>query len=195
MKRSCLIPFVSVSLFLFGCSDDILNNTDTIGNTTVTLEFDLLEYLNPSQKIIQYGKENVIPGNLGSYEIQSPTQSIDFRSEMGDVNSIESVRMLITIDFHNDTGKVDLTYNAYLAAMNEDPLGTPPIISETVSLNGIDDVSSEIEVVGDERLLELFNEGVMQYLAQVLFEISEGSDDISGEAEVVQFDITIVTTL
>jgi hypothetical protein len=195
MKKSCLILLVSVSFFLFGCGEDILNNTNTIGHTTVTLEFDLLEYLDPSQKIIQYGKENIIPGELGSYEVQSPTQSIDFRSEMGDVNSVESVEMTITINFHNDTGIVDLTYNAYLAAMNEDPLGTPPIISETVSLNGDDDVSSEIEVVSDERLLELFNEGVMQYLAQILFEISVGSDNISGEAEVVQFDITIVTTL
>ena len=195
MKRSCLMLFVFISLVLSGCSDDVFHSTNTVGDTTMTLRFDLLKSLDSSQKLRQYEQDPVLPGDLGSYEIQSPTQSIDIRSELEDVNSVESVDMLITIAFHNETGTADLTYNAYLAGMNEDPLDTPPIISETVSLNGNEEATSEIEVVSDERLLGLFNEGLMQYLAQVLFEISEGSDNVSGEAEVVRFDVTIETTL
>ena len=103
--------------------------------------------------------------------------------------------MLITIAFHNETGTADLTYTAYLAGMDDDPYETDPIISETVGLNGREEATSEIVVEGDQRLLDLFEVGIMQYCAQVIFEISAESEDVSGEAEVVRCDVPVVTTL
>jgi len=195
MKHHRILILAFVPMLLLGCSDDIFDSTHTVGDTTLTIAVDLLKYLDESQKSIEYGQNPQIPGDLGTFELQTPKQSIDLTGEFEDVNSIESVEMEISVAFHNETGTADLTYNAYLAGMDEDPYTTTPIISESVSLNGAEDSVSDIVIDGDQRLLDLFETGIMQYCAQVLFEISAGSDNVSGVAEVVRFDVTVVTTL
>jgi hypothetical protein len=196
MKQCSLVILPLVVLLVSGCSEDLLENTATVGDTTMSLHFDLLKELDPTQRSMEYGYDPVIPDTLGLTSLPSPVEVIDVRDEMVDVNSIESVEMYITIEFQNETGTAELTYNAYLAGMEVvDPFQTSPIISETVHLNGAEDATSEIEVIGDERLLELFNEGIMQYCAEVMFDIVEGLGNVSGVAEVVRFDVTVVTTL
>ncbi len=195
MIRHRILIFATLPLLILGCSDDIFDNTSTIGDTTLTIGVDLLEYLDDSQKLIEYGKDPLIPADMRTFELQTPIQIIDLSGEVEDLNSIESLEMMISMVFHNETGTADLRYNAYLSGMDEDPYDTTPIISETVSLDGAVDTTSDIVVEGDQRLLDLFEVGIMQYCAQVLFEISAGSDNVSGVAEVVQFDVMIVTTL
>jgi hypothetical protein len=195
MNRSAVILLSVIALFATGCSENVLDNATTTGNTTVTLHFNLLDYLDPEQVSIQYGQDPVIPGDAGTFEIQTPTQNIDLSSDLDGVSSVDSVAMDISIAFHNETGNADLRYIAYLAALDEDPLQTPPIIDETTTLNGSQESTSDIEVISDARLLDLFNSGVMQYLARIAFTIADGSDNISGEAEVVRFDVTVVATL
>jgi hypothetical protein len=195
MKRFGMLMTTILIPVLFGCSDDIFSNARTTGDTKLTLTFDLLDYLDATQRSIRYGEDPLIPGNAGSFELQTPSQSIDLTSEVEDAASIESVEMHIALAFRNETGTAGLTYRAYLAGIGEDPLQTEPIIAETVNLNGAQETTSEIDVISDDRLIALFNEGLMQYMAQVLFEISEGSDNVSGVAEVVRFEVTIVTTL
>jgi hypothetical protein len=192
--HSHILVFAFVPLLLLGCSDGILDTT-TVGNTTLTIEVDLLAYLDDSQKTIEYGQDPQVLGDLGIFELRTPTQSIDISGEFEDVHSIESVEMLVTVVFHNETGTADLTYNTYLSAMDEDPYDTTPVISEAISLDGTQDVTSDIGIEGDQRLIDLFEVGIMQYCAQFLFEITEGSKNLSGVAEVVRFDMTVVTTL
>jgi len=167
MKRLGILMMTMILPVVWGCGSNILDNTTTTGDTKVTLSFDLLDYLDASQRSIRYGDDPVIPGDLGSFELQTPSQSIDLTSEVSDAASIESVEMHITLAFHNETGTADLTYRAYLAAIGEDPLQTAPIIDDTVNLNGAEDTTSEVDVVSDDRLIALFNEGVMQYMAEI----------------------------
>jgi hypothetical protein len=193
MKKLCLLLLTIP--FLIGCSDDFLNNATTTGSTTMTIHLDLLEYFESSEDSIDYDQNMVISTETGNLELETPTQSIDVSGDMENISSIELVEMDIVLNFHNETGNVVLSYNAYLARTDEDPLDTPPIISETVSLNGPETVTSQITVESDERLLALFNSGVMQYMAVIAFDIAEGSDDISGVVVVDKFDIMVVATL
>jgi hypothetical protein len=196
MKKLCLLLLTIP--FLIGCSDDFLNNATTTGNTMMTIHIDLLNYLDSSQSSIDYGQGPVVTSETGSLILQTPTQSIDVSGDMENISSIELVEMDIDLNFHNETGNMVMHYNAYLARTDEDhedPLDTPPIISETVSLNGPETVTSQITVESDDRLLALFNSGVMQYTAVIVFDIAEGSDNISGVAVVDKFDITVVATL
>jgi hypothetical protein len=193
-RRAQWIAAISMLLFL-GCGEEILDNTQTVGETRLTIDLDLLPFLDVSQSLIPYGRDPVIPGIPGSFQLQTPAQTIDLRSDLEGVGSIESLEMFITLAFRNESGTADLTYRAFLAGLDENPLETAPIISETVNLNGPQNTTSEFVVSGDERLIALFQEGLMQYMVQVLFRISEGSDNISGEVEVVRFDVKIVATL
>ncbi len=193
MKKLALF-FLAIP-FLFGCSEDFLENATTNRSGTVTLHIDLLDYLDPSQSSIEYGQNPVISPETGSFELQTPVQSLDISGDVEHISEIELVEMDIELSFHNESGTADVSYDAYLASIDEDPLDTPPIISETVSLDGNETVSSQIVVESDERLLALFNSGLMQYTAVIVFDVAEGSDAVSGLVEVTKFDVTVVATL
>ena len=181
MKIKRLMLFLIVSLALSGCDSQ----------TTGTIKIDLLQYLDASQTTLPYD----VPGVPGSQALTSDPDSIDFSGDMVDVNEIQSVEIVTYIEFQNDSGTVDLNYAAYLAALDEDPLGTPPIVSEAMSLNGAMVDTTKLTITGDSRILDLFNAGVMQYQTKLSFDVPEGSGNIKGVAEVVRFDVTIVTTL
>jgi len=194
MKKRTLLLFAVLFLFGVGCSDNFLDGMRTTGDTVVTLQFDLLNYLEPSQESVPYGENPVIPGSAGSFILQPPAQAIDLTDELEGVSRVDSVDMDITLAFHSQTGQVGMTYRVYLAGLDENPLETAPIISESVDLNGLQDVTRETHVEGDDQMLALFNDGVLQYSTQLLFEIADGSENVSGTADVVRFDVRIVAT-
>jgi len=181
VKIKSFMLFLILSLVMSGCDSE----------TTGTIKIDLLNYLDDAQKTMSYD----FPAVSGSGAQTSDPDSIDFSGDVVDVNEIQSVEMIIHIEFQNDSGTVDLNYAAYLASLDEEALSTTAIVSEDMSLDGDMLETTEITVTGDARLIELFNTGIMQYQTQLSYVVPDGSGNIKGVAEVVRFDVTIVTTL
>jgi hypothetical protein len=190
MKNRGLVVVAITFLVLLGC-----DSVETIDKPKGTVKFSILDEIEDAQKTIEYGQDPVIPGDIGTFSYTTPPDSIDFSSEVMDLDGIESIEMSIHIDFDNDTGTLDFTYTAYLAALDEDPFSTTPIISETVSLDGDNTVTSEILVESDQRLVDLCNGGLMQYAAQISGVVEDGSQDVTGRAKLTLFDLTVVYAL
>lgn len=195
MKTLFPVCLMVLALSLVSCKSNLLDSGETIGDTVVEIQFDLLDYLDESQQSLVYGEDPRIPGGGGATEIATPAKVVDIADEIGNVKSIESVNMFLDYRLDNETGWADVEYVVYLSEIGADPFSVPGLASERVELRPGSSSLCGLTINADERVRELFEKQQFQYAAKLIVETKDGSEDIRGEAAIVSFIADVVFTL
>lgn len=184
-----------ILLCFSSCKSNLFDVGETIGDTVIELQFNLINYLDPSQKELVYGEDPQIPGDGGVTEIESPAKTIDITDEIGDVKSIESVNLFVGYDMINESGWANLQYIVYFSEVGEDPFSVPGIFSEKIELRPQHTTNGGLTISADERLKGLFEKKKFQYAAKLRFETQSGSGPLLGKAVLNEFKADIVLTI
>jgi hypothetical protein len=194
MRKNLTIGFLAV-LSLVSCKTNIFDPGETIGDTVIELQFNLIDYLDASQTTLVYGEDPEIPGNGGVTEIYSPAKTLNIADEIGDIKSIESVNVFLDYDIDNVSGWSTIEYVVYLSAVGEDPFSVPGIYSDRISLRPDTKSKGGLTITADERLKDLFSQKQFQYAAKIVLESSDSSENIRGQAGLTSFVADVVITL
>ena len=168
-----LIVAVMILLCAVSCKKSIFDTGDTIGDTVIEIQFDLLDYLDDSQKVLEYGENPEIPGTGGVMEILSPAKVVDISDELGSVKTIESVNIFLDYELNNYSGWADLEYIVYLSEVGEDPFSVPGIHSESVELRPGLLGKGGLTISADDRLMGLFAQKQFQFAAKLRVDTQE----------------------
>lgn len=190
-----LILTVIILLCAVSCNSSIFDTENTIGDTVIEIQFDLLDYLDDSQRVLVYGEDPQIPGDGGETEVVSPAKVVDISDELGSVKTIESVNIFLDYELDNYSGWADLEYIVYLSEVGEDPFSVPGIHSEPVELRPGLLGKGGLTISADDRLRDLFAQKQFQYAAKLKVTTQEGSEYIKGVAEVVSFVVDVIFTI
>ncbi len=189
------VCLMALALTVFSCKSNLFDAGETIGDTVVEIQFDLLDYLDESQQSLVYGDDPRIPGGGGSTEIATPAKTVDIADEIGDVKSIETVNLFLDYSLDNDTGWAEVEYIVYLSEIGQDPFSVPGMTSERVELRPGSTSMCGLTIEADERVRGLFEKKQFQYAAKLIIETTDDSGDIRGEATIVSFIADVVFTL
>jgi hypothetical protein len=189
------VCFLALALTVLSCKSNLLDSGETIGDTVVEIQFDLLGYLDESQQSLEYGDDPRIPGGGGTTEITTPANTVDIAGEIGNVKSIERVNLFLDYRLDNDTGWADVEYVVYLSEIGQDPFSVPGIASDRVELRPGASSLCGLSIAADERVRALFEKQQFQYAAKLIIETKDDSGDIRGEATIESFIADVVFTL
>lgn len=194
MKRN-LIVTVLLLLCAVSCNTSVFDTQNTIGDTVIEIQFDLLDYLDDSQRVLAYGDDPEIPGDGGVIEVDSPAKVVNIGDELGSVKTIESVNIFLDYELDNSSGWADLEYIVYLSEVGEDPFSVPGIHSESVELRPGLLGKGGLTISADDRLRDLFTQKQFQYAAKLKVTTQAGSENIEGVAAIVSFVADVIFTI
>ncbi len=192
------IKLLLACIFVLGtasCKSNIFDAGETLGDTVIEIQFNLLDYLDPSQQVLAYGEDPQIPGDAGFTEITSPAKTLDIGDEIGEVKSIESVNIVLDYSVDNESGYADIKYIVYLSEIGQDPFSVPGIFSDEVQLSSNTQGTGRLVITADDRLKQLFQQKKFQYAAKLIVETGQGSENIKGTATINSFIADIVFTI
>ncbi len=164
------------------------------GTTAVMIRMDILSFLSDDTIITDYGEDPPIPGIGPPVTIRTPVEIIPLPDEFRSITEIRSVEISTIIVFRNDTGEANLTYEVFFHEEETGIFSTPPVVNRTLNLTADSDITHETVIDGDDRILSLFNGDEIAIAAEVVVVPGGGSENISGEAELVDFTIVILAS-
>jgi hypothetical protein len=170
-----------ILLFLLAC-----------GTTAVMIRMDILSFLSDDTIITDYGQDPPIPGTGPPVTIRTPVEIIPLPDDLQSITEIRSVEISTIIEFRNETGEANLTYKIFFHEEEMGIFSTPPVVNRTLNLTADSDITHETVIDGDDRILSLFNGDEIAIAAEVVVVPGGGSENISGEAELIDFTVVIL---
>lgn len=176
---------ISVILFL-------LIGLTACGSTVLMIRLDILSFLAGEAIVTDYGIDPPIPGNSPPVTIRTPAEIIPLPDEIRSVTEVQSVELSTVIAFRNETGEARFTYGVFFHGEAAGIFDTPPVIVRTVNLAPDSEITQETVVMGDDRVLALFDSDEFAVAADLVIEPAGGTEKISGQAELIDFIAVIV---
>lgn len=161
----------------------------TCGTNAVMIRLDILSFLPDETIVTEYGP---VPGTAPPTTIRTPVEIIPLPDELHSITEIRSVEISTVIAFRNDTGEARFTYEIFFNEGEGNIFETPPVVDRTVDLGPGSEITHDIVIDGDERILALFDGDEIAIAADLVIVPGGGSENISGEAELVDFIVVIL---
>jgi hypothetical protein len=163
------------------------------GMTIVTIRIDIHSFLSGEELMIEYGTDPVIPWNIPEVSIQTPIEIIPLPEEINSITDIEAIEIRSVVEFRNETGSLTLTYRVYFHSSEDEIFNTPPVIDQIVVLGPQSTTRDEILIIGDQRILNLFEGDEIAMASEIVIVPGEGQgkENIRGEVESVELTVQI----
>ncbi len=180
LSREGKILALVLILFLLAC-----------GSTTVTIRVDIMSFLDDEHLRIAYGDNPVIPGNGPEVSIRTPVETIPLPDELNTITEIEALEINAVVDFHNETGTLDMIYRIYFDSSPDDIFSTPPVLSQNIHLDPGATERQTILIEGDRRVLDLFENDEISTASEIHIIPGGTPEFIRGEVETVELTVLI----
>ncbi len=124
---------------------------------TLTVNVDLLSFLDEDESRLDYGEEPIIPGYSPDVTVRTPIQVIPIAEEINDTGDMDRIYIHAGIGIDNRTGEATGDFRLFICGGDLDPFLSDAVLEETIVL--VPDTSYTLDIVieGDERLLQLFD--------------------------------------
>lgn len=124
---------------------------------TLTVNVDLLSFLDEEDSRLDYGEDPVIPGYSPDVKVRTPIQVIPIAEEINDSGDMDRIFIHAAIGIDNQTGEAEGNFKLFICGSGLDPFMSDPVLEENIVL--VPDTSYTLDIVieGDERLLQLFD--------------------------------------
>lgn len=166
--------------------------TSGCGDKRLTLNVDILSFLDSTVVTQTYGDDPVIPPGVPSLIIDAPSQRVNLSEGLGDITDIESVSLRISAEFVNETGIADVELQVFLTDTLANPYDGTPYISDTIHLEPATTDTLHADIEGDETLGELFTAEAVQVGLRLRFNTVASSVAVTGTENLVRFNATVV---
>jgi hypothetical protein len=166
--------------------------TSGCGDKTLTLNVDILSFLDSTVVTQEYGDDPVIPPGAPDTRVISPPQRVNLSEGLGDITDVESVSLRISSEFVNETGIADVLFQVFMTDTLENPYDAAPYISELIHVEPGTIDTLHADVVGDETLGELFTGEAVQLGLMLRFDSSSSPTAVTGTATLTRFNATVV---
>ncbi len=189
MKRTAFTIFAFTSLLLIlgsGC-----------GDRTLTLNVDVLSFLEPSTVAQVYGDDPPIPPfAILPVVIDSDVEEVNLSEGLSDLTDVERVDLYISTEFANETGSAEVEFMVFvsdtLTKPYDDNIPADRYVHEFMTLAPGTIDTLHAAVLGDEELGELLTSKATKIGIRMKFDSSGSSQSVTGVATIIRFDATVV---
>jgi len=146
MRTRHTILVAAAALALAGC-----------GDRNLVVNVDVLSYVDPGYTSIAFGPLPPVPGGLATGEVPLVDgMTINLVDGLGSVAEVKSVTLFLTAVARDSTGSGTDTVRVYVSDESYNPLWTPPIIEQAVTLQPGRADTVQAVFPGDRRVADLF---------------------------------------
>jgi len=190
MKKTTLaiLAFALLSILLApGC-----------GDRTLTLNVDVLSFMDAETVVQAYGDDPVIPPLAPlPVVVDSDPQEVNLSEGLSDMTDIERVDLYVSTEFANQTGSADITLMVFVsdtltAPYTDNIPGDMYIQSDPFHLSPGATDTLHVSVMGDTRLGELLTSEKCRVGIRMSFDSSDSSQPVTGVATMIRFNATVV---
>jgi len=168
------------------------------GDRTLTLNVDVLSFLDAETVVNAYGDDPVIPPLAPlPVVIDSDPQEVNLSEGLSDLTDIDHVDLYVSSEFANKTGSADVVFMVFVsdtltAPYTDNIPGDMYVQSEPLHLApGVTD-TLHVSVRGDSRLGELLTSEECRVGIRMSFDSSGSSQPVAGVATMTRFNATVV---
>jgi len=175
-KRSLLIGLVVLAA-LAGC-----------GDRRLILRVDVLSYLAPADRTVPVA---TLPG-LDTTVTVVNDQQVSLFEGLSDVAGVESVNLALGAIAADSVGSGTVTLRLYLADAATDPLSTPPVVDQTLTLTPGHNDTLNVSIDGDDRVKALFSKQVMRASITAGLHPSDPLTPLAGHVTLSRLDAVVI---
>ena len=168
------------------------------GDRTLTLNVDVLSFMDAETVVNAYGDDPVIPAFAPlPVVIDSDPQEVNLSEGLSDLTDIDHVDLYVSSEFANQTGSADVVFMVFVsdtltAPYTDNIPGDMYVQSEPLHLApGVTD-TLHVSVAGDKKLGELLTSEECRVGIRMSFNSSASSQPVTGVATLIRFNATVV---
>ena len=184
MSKAALVLIALAAMFqmmVSGCGDSV-----------VTVNVDVLSFLDSTAVKQTYGDDPVIPPGPIPVVIDSEPQRVNLSEGLADVTDIQSVSLRLSSEFVNETGTADVQFSVFISDTLTNPYSTEPYVEENLHLEPAYTDTIHVDILGDEALGELLTGQAVDIGLRLRFDSSRSSENVRGTETLVRFIATVV---
>ncbi len=177
MRTRALLIGIAALAALAGCGDHRL-----------ILRVDLLSYLAPAERTVPVA---TLPG-LDTTVALVNDQPVSLFEGLSEAARVESVNLALGALAVDSLGSGTVTLRLYLADEGTDPLGTPPVIEQTLTLapGRTDTLSASVD--GDARVAELFGKHALRATITAGLHPTDPLSPLAGRVTFTRLDAVVI---
>jgi hypothetical protein len=168
------------------------------GDRTLTMNVDVLSFMDPETVVQAYGDDPAIPAGAPlPVVIDSDPEELNLSEGLSDLADVEYVDLYISSEFVNQTGSADVVFMVFVA----DSLTAPYtdnipadlyVESEPLHLTGGVTDTLHVTVRRDGKLGELLTSDECRVGVRMKFDASGSAQAVTGVATLIRFNATVV---
>lgn len=177
MRMRSLLLGIAVLAALAGC-----------GDRRLVLRVDVLSYLAPGDRSVPV----IAPPGLDTTVAVVNDQPVSLFEGLSDVADVESVNLALGATAADSVGSGTVTLRLYLAEDGADPLATPPVIEQTLTLvpGRTDTLSASVD--GDARVNALFTKHLIRATITATLHPTDPLSPLAGRVTFTRIDAVVV---
>jgi len=182
MRTRAPILVAAAALALVGC-----------GDRNLVLKVDVLSYMDPAYTAASFGPVPPVPGGFATGEVPLVDGvTINLLDGLSSVAEVRSVTLFLSAVVHDSTGTGLDTLRVYVSQEEIEPIWTPPIIEQAVSLQPGETDSIEVTLPADERVAGLFMGRKLRLTVTNSVRGPESGDPLNGRLVVRALDAIVI---
>lgn len=177
MRARTLLVGLAVLAALAGC-----------GDRRLILNVDVLSYLAPADRTAEVA---TLPG-LDTTVTVVNDQQVSLFQGLSDIAGAESVNLALGAIAADSVGSGTVTLRLYLADATTDPLTTPPVIDQSLTLAPGRTDTLNVSLDGDARVKALFSKQVMRATITAGLHPTDPLSPLAGRITLTRLDAVVI---